>query len=242
MAAERDNSLTRIWSNTDRIMSNTSDLVQKMLILLVDVALIFCGAVTITVDWTHTCEFNLKLYALWCVLLSFLDLTWEFARCSFDSALDRLQQDFKDDVGFATNNEENLLSDGEVALGQGRAGDRPANMGSITGGILGQGVRREKAARSKRTQELHTWSLIFTASIAFIFSFSAAHDEDCREDAPSVYKYIHAFTYIYIVRLSLLLLWSCCRTVKNYEDHAATVQGTDKAPPPNQQEMPSLKV
>lgn len=235
-----ENSVARMWANADRISSSFSDIIQKIAIVLVDVVLIFRGAVSMTTDWGHNCDQNMKSYALWCIILSFLDLIWEFARCSLDAALDRLQQDFRDDVGFAANNEENLLSDGEAA--RGGMATRAHNTASITAGVLGQGVRREKASRSKRTNDLHTWSLVFTASIAFIFSFFSAHDEDCKEEAPSLYLYVHAFTYVYVLRLTTLLLWSCCRTVKNYEDQAAMVQGTAKAPaPPEQQEMPAFK-
>jgi len=56
------------------------------------------------------------------------------------------------------------------------------------------------------------------------FSLFSSHDEGCAEQAPSLYTYVRAFTYVFTFRLGAVVLWICCRTIKNYEDAASSAQ------------------
>eukprot|EP00419_Tripos_fusus_P023911 CAMPEP_0172714648 /NCGR_PEP_ID=MMETSP1074-20121228/66415_1 /TAXON_ID=2916 /ORGANISM="Ceratium fusus, Strain PA161109" /LENGTH=127 /DNA_ID=CAMNT_0013539109 /DNA_START=350 /DNA_END=729 /DNA_ORIENTATION=- len=82
------------------------------------------------------------------------------------------------------------------------------------------GIRKERATKRKGTANLHFWSLVFTSMVAIVFCFFAANDEDCAVNAPNLYAFLHMFTYVYIFRLGVVLLWICCRDMKNYEDAA----------------------
>lgn len=242
MSSQLEDRLQRVALAGQKVFNGIADIAERVLILAADILLIVYAVISISQDWGRECDENLNGYALWCILLSFMDLTWEFVRCSLDSALDRLQQDFKPQ---GCSNNQNLLSSGsfdeEGVVGspviarerEETSPGRPANIGA---GILGQGVRKEKNMRRKRTRDLHFWSLVFTASVSIVFSFFSAHDEECAEKVPSLYIYIHTFTYVYIFRLGVVILWGCCRTVKNYED-AAQVAGSLSGLVPVSQQM-----
>jgi len=219
-----------VVERSSKCFSGFADLLQRTLILLVDVCLIFFAMRAISLDYSRSCDENLKTYAVMCIVLSFFDLIAEVIRCSLDAALDRLQQDFNPGASpnLASLGDEGLLEDGSTAE---KVGGRA---GSIATGALGKGVRKEKAMRRKRARDLHFWSLVFTASVSVIFSFFSSHDEDCAELVPHLYLYIHAFTYVYIFRLGVIIIWGCCRTVKNYED-AAKFAGGIAAPSQHQQ-------
>lgn len=226
-----------VVERSSQCFSGFADLLQRTLILLVDVGLIFFAMRAISLDFSRSCDENLKTYAVMCIVLSFFDLIAEVIRCSLDAALDRLQQDFN--PGASPNlaggaGDEGLLEDGSVgSIVDKNAGASRA--GSISAGVLGKGVRKEKAMRRKRARDLHFWSLVFTASVSVIFSFFSSHDEDCEESVPHLYRYIHVFTYVYIFRLGIIIIWGCCRTVKNYEDAAKFAGGI--VPPSQQQQM-----
>jgi hypothetical protein len=209
------------------------EVLQRVLVLAADALLIVFAGIAMSQDWGHECDENLHAYGVMCVLLCFLDLGWETVRCSLDSSLDRLQQDFKPEgatpnlAGGSGN--EGLLGDDPFCQGvvgspvENRAQPEasPGRLGAIVSGPAGHGVRKEKASRRKRTSDLHFWSLVFTACVSVIFCSFAAHDEDCSEKVHSLYIYIHTFTYVYIFRLGAIVLWVCCRTVKDYEDAAS---------------------
>merc|ERR1719291_1042597 len=93
------------------------------------------------------------------------------------------------------------------------------------GGALGQGIRREKHLKRKRISSLHFWSVVFSCFVSVIFSFFSNHDEDCAIHVPNLYNYVRVFTYVFIFRLGVMILWICCRTVKNYEDAASAAGG-----------------
>lgn len=211
-----------------------TDLAQRVVIILTDVFLILFAAVAGSKDWGHHCDQNLHLYGFACVILCMLDMAWEFVRCSLESSLDRLQKDFSHDGSprLGGNTEEGLLgggggyNDGVVGSPAVNALESsPARGGSLSGGAVGQGVRREKAMRRKRMSDLQFWSIVFTVSVAIIFSFFSAHDEECKELMPNLYAYVHDFTYIFVFRLGAILLSVCCRTVKDYEDAAHAAGG-----------------
>lgn len=231
MPAEMEERLERASLLGQRCLVGISELVQRVAIIAADVVLIVLAGVALQQDRGHECDENLRTYGCMCGLLCFLDLSWEFVRCSLDSSLDRLQQDFKSEgaspnlaggcgneglLGGATFNEGPVGSPTEQQAGN---STRAASISSAASPI-GLGVRREKASRSKRTKDLHFWSLVFTASVSIVFSFFSMHDEDCAERVPSLYFYIHTFTYVFIFRLGAIILWGCCRTVKDYEDAA----------------------
>jgi len=228
-----------VMSASSKCFASFADILQRVLILLADVALIMWAMMALVQDFRRQCDESLKTYAFMCVALSFVDLIAEIIRCSWDAALDRLQQDFT--PGASPNlaggcGEDGLLEGGGTMgspVEKGQGGSRAG--GSISAGVLGMGVKKEKAIRRKRARELHFWSLVFTASVSIIFSFFSAHDEECEEKVPHLYSYIHAFTYVYIFRLGVIIIWGCCRTVKNYEDAAKFAGGI--VPPAQQQQM-----
>jgi len=232
-----------VMSASSKCFASFADMLQRVLILLADVALIMWAMTALVQDFRRQCDESLKTYAFMCVVLSFVDLIAEIIRCSWDAALDRLQQDFT--PGASPNlaggcGEDGLLEEGgatDTAMGlaadKGQGGG--GRLGSISAGVLGKGVKKEKAIRRKRARDLHFWSLVFTASVSIIFSFFSAHDEECEEKVPHLYNYIHAFTYVYIFRLGVIIIWGCCRTVKNYEDAAKFAGGI--VPPAQQQQM-----
>mmetsp|Transcript_88028 Transcript_88028/g.188894 ORF Transcript_88028/g.188894 Transcript_88028/m.188894 type:complete len:241 (+) Transcript_88028:120-842(+) len=204
------------------------ELVQRVVIIVADFLLIIFAMVAIFLDWNHTCDETLPFYGAMCVTLCILDLVWEFVRCSLESSLDRLQTEFLPEGS-------SCMADGspfaEGLVGQAHEGSardlRELGAGGsarVSTGAIGRGVRQEKVMKRKRTADLHFWSTIFTCFVSVVFSFFSAHDEDCAEHAPHLYSYVHAFTYVFIFRLGAIMLWVCCRTVKNYED-AANVNG-----------------
>mmetsp|Transcript_60173 Transcript_60173/g.127460 ORF Transcript_60173/g.127460 Transcript_60173/m.127460 type:complete len:244 (+) Transcript_60173:141-872(+) len=197
-----------------------SEAVQRVLILGADILLILFASVAMGQDWNHSCDENLHAYGFLCIVLSSLDMLWEMVRCSSESSLDRMQQDFS--MYNPSANEEGLLENTPTVGLHGGVGEASGSRSASTsGGAIGQGVRSEKLRRQKRVTDLHFWSLFFSVSVAIVFSFFSAHDEECRELVPSLYSYIHTFTYVYIFRLGAILLWVCCRKVKDYEDAAA---------------------
>jgi len=239
--------IRRLGSAGSLCLTGVSEILQKVLIVLADLVLILFAAVALSKDWGHSCDENLHTYGFGCVVLCVLDLGWELVRCSLESALDRLQQEFQLEGGspsLANNGNEGLLGVSPVndavvgspsVLEGGKPDVSPARLANISAGVLGQGVRREKTKRQKRTNDLHFWSLVFTASVAIVFSFFSAHDEECAEKVPSLYFYIHAFTYVFIFRLGAIVMWVCCRTVKDYEDAAKDFGGIMSSGPASQQ-------
>jgi len=216
-----------------------AEITQRVLMILCDVVLILYAASSINEDWWHFCDEALHLYGLVCVMLCMLDIVWEFVRCTLESSLDRLQQDFRPEaaVGGAGISNENLLN-GQDSSPMGSPSVRnedqlrmgsPGGPGSTVGGALGQGVRKEKASKQKRTNDLHFWSIVFTSFVAVTFALFSAHDEECALNVPHLYNYIHTFTYVFIFRLGVIIVAVCCRTVKDYED-AALSAGTFPLP------------
>ncbi|CAK0815486.1 unnamed protein product, partial [Prorocentrum cordatum] len=90
-------------------------------------------------------------------------------------------------------------------------------------------VGREKSSVRRRLADLQRWSVFFTCFVAVLFSFFSAHDLDCSMNSPSLYNYIHNFTYVFILRLGVNILTFCCRTIKDYEDAAATSEAMCQA-------------
>eukprot|EP00927_Polykrikos_kofoidii_P074568 TRINITY_DN7057_c0_g1_i1.p1 TRINITY_DN7057_c0_g1~~TRINITY_DN7057_c0_g1_i1.p1 ORF type:complete len:290 (-),score=14.11 TRINITY_DN7057_c0_g1_i1:282-1073(-) len=223
----------RAWFTTGaNLASSVWAVVQRIGILLSDAFLITYACVALREDWSHSCDETLHLYALLCIVLSMLDIFLEMLRCSSESNLNRLQTEFKPQG--VTNSlspfvEEGLLVNHDVEpLGQAHAEGTAAQnnvVGSanISGGALGLGVRQEREMSRKRTADLHLWSVIFSSLVALIFAMFSAHDEDCAENVSSLYAYIQTFTYVYTVRISVIILLVCCRTIKDYEDTAATI-------------------
>jgi len=87
-------------------------------------------------------------------------------------------------------------------------------------GALGRGARQIQVSQQRRVRRLHCWSIVFACMVSVTFSFFSAHDEECSEHAPSLYSYIHNFTYVFILRVGIVIMWTCCRTVQDYEDAA----------------------
>lgn len=254
MDAQMDVKLEQLAQLVEKFCAGASEVTQRIVIILSDVVLILFAVVAGIRDWGHQCDENLRTYGFMCVMLCTFDVVWEVVRCSTESSLDRLRSDFT--PGGAPNlagcNEEGLLHDSPFAegvMGSPGAGPpalspekTPGSRGSITSGAAGHGIRKEKAMRKKRTNDLHFWSLVFTASVAIVFSFFSAHDEECAENMPSLYSYIHTFTYVYICRLGIIILQGCCRTVKDYEDAALSAGGLagDSTPGPGAVQMRGL--
>jgi len=235
--------LGRSWA------TGCADIIQRVVIIFADLVLIVLAVVALGKDWTHTCDETLHLYGFLCVVLCFLDLIWEFVRCTLESALDRMQSDFQPDAPAIQGND-SLLGDsspyGEGIVGTPSVDARdirdvsPSVSASISGGAIGRGIRKEKAMKKKRTADLQFWSLVFTCFVSIVFSFFSAHDLECAEHAPDLYNYIHTFTYVFIFRLGAIILWICCRTVKNYEDAAQAAGGIARQPPQQGQPMRNL--
>lgn len=210
--------------------AGTAELAQRVIIIVFDLVLICLALSAAWKDWYHSCDEPLSFYSMMCVVLCVLDVMFELIRCSLESQLDRLQADFRPELAAPAGQvNEGLLGDElHEGLGQPRVeGSESRNVrrvANIIEGTLGHGVRKEKALKQKRASDMHFWSIVFSCFVSIVFAFFSAHDEDCAEHVPKLYKYIHLFTYVFIFRLGLTILWGCCRTVKNYED-AATAAG-----------------
>lgn len=204
------------------------DVLQKIIVLLVDWVLIIFAFVAMNKDWNNACDEPLLFYGFMCVVLCFFDLLWELVRCSTESQLDMLQTAFRvDATGPSAQGNAGLLDGvGPDGVGQSEAGDVPGlqaagNIGSVTGGAIGAEIRNEKATKRKRTMELHFWSIVFSCFVSVVFAFFSSHNEDCAVHMSHLYSYIHTFNYVFILRLGVIMLWICCRAVKNYEDAAS---------------------
>lgn len=209
------------------------ELMQRVVIILADLCLIFGAMLSLRQDWEHTCDQTLHLYAGLCVVLCVLDLGWETVRCSWESQLDRLQADFQHES--AGEVAEGLLGD-ETQLGSGSGsglGSGPprgtgiASTSQASSGPVGRGVRKEKAMKARRASAMQLWSTVFSCFVSSMFAFFAAHDEECAETDPYLYDYIHAFTYVFMFRLAFVMMLVCMRTIKNYED-AANLAGAER--------------
>lgn len=199
---------------------------QRALFIFCDLFLVVHAAAAISFDWRHECDEALHFYGLVCIVLCLLDIMWEFVRCNLESSLDKLQDNSIQEAMVAANTGENLLTQGEESPVGSPLDDQSDRGGrSSLSATLSQGMRRDKVSQQKRTTELQFWSLVFTCMVSVTFAFFAAHDEECEQRVPSLYAYIHTFTYVFIFRVGLLILLVCCRTVKNYEDAAAARGG-----------------
>mmetsp|Transcript_65487 Transcript_65487/g.202872 ORF Transcript_65487/g.202872 Transcript_65487/m.202872 type:complete len:265 (+) Transcript_65487:1-795(+) len=208
--------------------ASTADLAQRVVILVADALLMLFAVIAIGQDWDNTCGEMLHLYGAFCIVLCIIDMTLELLRCTMESTLSRLQNDFQPGASTAGMGNENLLggsiAEGLVGQAHMNGGDaRELGAGrsaSISTGTLGRGVSDIKEWHKRRVNNLHFWSIVFAVMVSIVFSFFSAHDEECSERAPSLYSYIHIFTYAFILRLGVVILWLCCRTVQNYEDAA----------------------
>jgi len=203
-----------------------SELVQRVVIICADLILIIFATTALYRDWRNTCTERLHIYGFLCIVLCFFDLAWEIVRCSLESQLDRLQDEFSPQAGCSASGptNENLLGGDLEVFGNNMAQptdrNRGSSMASTSTGALGQGIRKEKAFKQKRASDVQFWSIVFSCMVSVMFAFFSAHDEECNEHVPHLYTYIHTFTYVFIFRLGCTILWICCRTVKNYEDAA----------------------
>lgn len=209
------------------IVIGLTDLAQKLIILIVDLALVFYGTIALGQDWSLSCAENLWLYAFMCVLLAIADIAWEILRCSLESSLDRLQAEIDTDGTPVESGSKSLLTPDHphgspcATFGSPSASADCKDTSTIFKTGLGVRLNGEKLKKRKRSDELHFWSIVFAVGVAVTFSCFSTHDEACREDVPNLYNYVRVFTYAYIFRVGVLLLWVCCRKVKNYEDSAA---------------------
>mmetsp|Transcript_128737 Transcript_128737/g.321211 ORF Transcript_128737/g.321211 Transcript_128737/m.321211 type:complete len:247 (-) Transcript_128737:230-970(-) len=233
----------KIGSAGSLFLTGLTEILQRVLIVVADLLLILFATISLSKDWGHSCDENLHSYTLMCVVLCLLDLAWEIVRCSLESSLDRLQQEFGTDGPsniLSNNGNEGLLgespvSDGVVGSPSVMDGKTDASPARISSGPLGHGVRREKAKRQKRTNDFHLWSIVFSSMVGVVFSLFSSHDEECAEKVPTLYQYIHVFTYVYIFKLGALILSVCCRMVKDYEDAAQDWGGIAPKGPGTQQ-------
>lgn len=211
-----------------------AELVSKVLVLFIDWLLLIFALVAMNKDWNNVCDEPLLFYAGMCVALCLLDMIWEMARCSMESQLDKLQSEFRCDASAAAQGNEGLLNDaGQDGVVQSQGLPVGSKIGSITGGAIGAAFKKEKATKQKRTKELHFWSIVFSCFVSIVFSFFSSHDEDCKVHVPHLYSYIAIFNYVFIMRLGLIMVWVCCRAVKNYEDAASAAgsAGAQGVPP-----------
>mmetsp|Transcript_58729 Transcript_58729/g.157340 ORF Transcript_58729/g.157340 Transcript_58729/m.157340 type:complete len:250 (-) Transcript_58729:79-828(-) len=221
------------------LAAGASELAQRLAILLTDVLLLVFAVLALGEDWGRSCESPLHSYGAACIALCCLDFAMEILRCSSESTLDRLQADSQSrEATPAGQGSDSLLGLDDRfcqgVVGQPRVHIADVQDGSPLPGSLGRGVLKEKALRQRRAYSLQFWSVLFTCLVSLVFSCFAAHDEECAEFVPSLYNYIHAFAYVYALRIGTIMLWLCCRTVKNYEDAAyvANANPRRQAPPP----------
>lgn len=216
--------------------SGCTEIVQRMLVLIADVLLGICALISLLRDWTSFCGEPLHIYTLFCAGLCGLDMGFEFVKFMMETSLDRLQ-DARPDLASPITDEGLLGSDsiGEGPLGStadGAARELRPSSGSagLSHVVLhSAGMRKQKATRRKGTAHLHFWSLVFTSLVSVVFAFFAANDEDCAVHSPNLYSYLHVFSYVYIFRLGAVILFICCRDMKNYEDAALTAMSAQQA-------------
>jgi hypothetical protein len=219
--------LERLVDLASSITGRLAETLQRIAIILSDLCLIVYSFVAIREDWQHRCAESLHLYGFFCVMMCMFDLILELRRVATETQLDFLQTQFRS-LESSPASDGGLLDDLSA-----RSPPKTVSQGSVTGGGIGRGVKREKAVKQKRAAELHRWSLGFTCTVSIVFSFFAAHDSECRLHVPRLYYFIQVFTYVFILRLGALVLSFCCRVVKDYEDAAASHQGL----PRNTREM-----
>jgi len=218
------------WTILQNAASVCTEVVQRMAIVVVDGLLGLFALIALLRDLWSFCDEPLHIYTCVCGWMSGMDMLFEFVKFTMETSLDRLQDARPDILAPATD--EGLLSSdsiGEgpvgVAISEGAARELRSSNSSVGLSrvvVSGAGVQREKATKRKGLANLHLFSLVFTGMVAIVFCFFAANDEECAEKAPNLYAYIHAFTYVVIFRLSAIILWICCRDMKNYEDAALT--------------------
>lgn len=241
------------------------DLAQRVGIIAIDVVLWAFAAVALYEDWDSACDQAMQLYGMLCTVLIGLDLIWEVCRCTSEANLDRVQEDFRLNSLDAAScgNEgasESLLDDVEDE--EARGPPTPARPPPDAHGALqtddgsaheagphgraaaGRGVLLERAMARRRVGDLQVWSIVFSCFVSVMFAFFSAHDEDCKERVPYLYRYVHGFTYVFAFRLGIVLILVCCRAVKNYEDAAGAAAfargggGRVPTPPPRRRSEP----
>jgi len=195
--------------------SGLGEIVQRLLLLATDIALIMYGLVASVQDRRHSCDESLHAYALLCLVLCSIDIVWEAYRCSTVAALDRLQ------------NECGPM--GGPLSGGGLLGVDPCDRSVMEDGLqpprmregirsLADGIRVQTAMTQKKAANLQFWLVMFSTLVSLMFSLLASHDEDCAMQVPKLYLYVRVFSYVFIMRLGVMMLWTCCRTIKDYED------------------------
>jgi len=215
-----DERVTEVLSWGLNFAAVSVDTMQRLAVLVANIVLIFLAFGAIWADRGSFCGEALHLYSGVCVFLLSLDTLFELIRCSKENRLDRLQSH-----SWATGQggTSNLLSCddsvGQVRLPPVVAGSRRSEHSAASPWQL---VGQEKSSVQRRLADLQRLSFFFTCIVAVLFSFLSAHDLDCSMNSPNLYNYIHNFAYVFILRLGLSIITFCCRTIKDYEDEAAT--------------------
>jgi len=198
------------------------DLAQRVGVLVADMLLVVLALIALWDDWVHTCGEMMHFYGTTCIFLCFVDMLLEFPRCTLERSLDHLQSDFSAEASVELSSK-GLLSSSSSVVGSSAFNQQDQEASSKSDqntGALGRGFALIKASQQRHVRHLHTWSMVFACMVSVLFCFFAAHDEECLENVPSLYSYIHTFTVYFIVRSGLVVLWMVCRTVQNYEDAA----------------------
>lgn len=226
MDIDYENDVVPVVDAVSRGLTFTVDTLQRICIISADFLLIIFAGIAISRDWGKQCDQDMQLYAGMCIALCIVDSVIELLRCSSESMLDRLQEDFKNTQKGAGNTGEGLLGGGggdNVAV-VGAPADSAAGREPVLHHrepALGRGMRRERDSARRRTAEFQNWSIIFSLIVSVMFSFLSSRDEECNEMVPNIYQYIRSFTYTFALRMGFVLLLYCCRTVKDYEEVAA---------------------
>jgi len=212
-------------------ISGLTKILQRVVMMLSDVILLTMAISAIAQDWNRWCDTTLHLYGFACAVLCMFDFVGELVHCTMDRNLDQLQEVFRPVTGEGVSSK-GLLDDGVElgSLGNAQSGTKQENPAAAAepscGGAVAVsvGLKSDKAERQKRLSEMQCWLIVFCSLVSIVFACFAAHDEDCAENVPHLYTYIHQFTYFFILRLGIIVLQICNRTIKNYEDAANTAR------------------
>lgn len=228
MEIDYESDVVPVVNALSRGLTFTVDTLQRICIISADVLLIIFAVIATSRDWEKTCDQDLQLYAGMCIILCLVDSVIEILRCSSESVLDRLQEDFKNNQKGAGNTGEGLLGQTDDVAVVGAPADSAAGREPIPSSYrelaMGRGMRRERDSARRRTGEFQTWSIIFSLIVSVMFSFLSSRDEECLQMVPNIYEYLRWFTYTFALRMGFILLLYCCRTVKDYEEAAASAE------------------
>lgn len=203
---------------------------QRVAILVSDLVIIVAAFFVPWEEWTCDdckCGQPLRAYGIGCVVICFFDCFLEVARCLLEGSLDQLQAECSNLSANSPVSDRGLL--GEDTLSPGKLGDSSGCSGARRQTAVLSPLRanpwnyivQEKSSKQRRMTDLSRLSMGLTTAVALAYSLLPSRDEGCAREMSCLNSYVRVFSYMFILRLGVIILGICCRTVKDYEDAEA---------------------